>query len=136
MGSVGETPGRGRGRLFWVSRGYVWISQGQKRDWKVGSGALWRKGLLKGCLQSSFLPPEEKRKKEEKEKAPLIHFSLCHWDLRTCLNTVVPVYLGYGLARPACTNTYRCICATSLGSMLPVAVKDDLNFTKKVKSCA
>lgn len=65
---MGETPGRGRGTLFWVSRGYVWTSQGQKQGWKVGSGALLRKGLLTDFRQSSFLPPEEERKRKKKEK--------------------------------------------------------------------
>lgn len=133
---MGETPGRGRGTLFWVSQDCVWISQGQKRGWKVGSGALLRKGLLKDCRLSSFRPPEEeRRRKKKKEKSPLIQFSSGLQDLWTCPNRANPCLLGWWISQsspspaPASTDTQVCVCHLC-GLMLPLAPKDTLNSTK------
>lgn len=114
---MGETPGRGRGTLFWVSRGYVWTSQGQKQGWKVGSGALLRKGLLMDFRQSSFLPPEEERKRKKKEKtSPLIQFSSGYQDLWTCPNTVKSCLFRWWISQtspspaPASTDAQMHVC--------------------------
>lgn len=97
-----------------MSRGYVWISQGQKRGWKVGSGALLRKDLLKGCWQRSCLPPGDERKKKKYHQ-----FKSGHKDLRNCLNSVNSSLSRWWINQtspspaPASTDTQMCACHLS-----------------------
>lgn len=126
---MGETPGRGRGTLFWVSQDCVWISQGQKRGWKVGSGALLRKGLLKDCRLSSFHPPEEERRRKKIEKSPLIQFNSGLQDVWTCPNRANSCLLGWWISQSSPSPAGVCVRHLS-GLRLPLALKDTLNCTK------